>query len=300
MNSLVTHGIVGVILCCLITWLILLLWPHVLPSSPVSGERGLHRKRALQKKGLFQFVEPIMRLLALKISALPAPRLRSKIEKTLVGAGRPLGLNGDEYLAISVLTFATGLVMGAGLSELIEKGFMAGGAIGGVVGGAMPWFKLDDELKRRRIIIGRNLPQAIDLVALSMRAGLDFPGALSEVTGQLGGNDPLKFEFEYILQKLALGWSRKDALEGFGERIPSTSVRQFVGSVCQAEKMGAPLVRVLSTQAEVMRTRRSQAAEETAARAAVLILGPLMLIFACVFIIIIGPMVIKYLRGDLF
>jgi tight adherence protein C len=76
-------------------------------------------------------------------------------------------------------------------------------------------------------------------------------------------------------------------------------VRQFVGAITQAEKRGTPLAEVLTTQARVLRTKRSQAAEQAAARAAVLIMGPLMLIFACVFIILLGPFIIKYIRGDI-
>ncbi|MCP4603814.1 MAG: type II secretion system F family protein, partial [Proteobacteria bacterium] len=113
-------------------------------------------------------------------------------------------------------------------------------------------------------------------------------------------NNPLRFEFEHILQKLSLGWSRRTALDELSVRIQAPQVRQFTSSVNQAEKRGTPLARVLSTQAEVMRTKRSQAAEQAAARAAVLILGPLMLIFACVFIIILGPFVIKFMRGEIF
>jgi tight adherence protein C len=290
---------ISLVIAAAATYFFLWFWPQVLIASPGAGERGNRRKEALAQITWFRFIEPLVRVISMHLEAVPLERLRLPLEKKLVEAGRPLGLNANELIALSFLSAVVGLGAGGVACELVGRRIGVGLIVGAVVGAVLPWFKLDDIGRQRQLIICRNLPHAIDLAALSMKAGLDFPGALLEVTHQLGSDNPLRFEFGFLLQKLSLGWSRQAALEAFGERVPIAPVRQFVGAITQAEKRGTPLAEVLSTQARVLRTKRSQAAEQAAARAAVLIMGPLMIIFACVFIILLGPFIIKYIRGDI-
>ncbi len=276
------------------------LWPSALPASPQAGERGRMRQKALAKHDWFRLLEPLIRLVAGRIATVPLVGMKARMETRLRESGRPFGLDADDLLSMSILAACGSAFLGGIGCSLLGRGPGAGAVIGSVIGIVFPLFRVDDAARRRRIAVCRGLPQAIDLVALSMEAGLDFPGALSQVAGQLDVDNPLRFEFEHLLQKLSIGWSRQAALTELAVRIPAPQVRQFVSSVTQAEKRGTPLARVLSTQAEVMRTKRSQAAEQAAARAAVLIIGPLMLIFACVFVILLGPFVIKFIRGEVF
>ncbi len=295
MMGLLTSLVVAAVGMCFFGWF----WPEVLIPSPEAGERGRRRQEALARVPWFQIIEPVVRAISMHLAVAPIDRLRPVLEKRLVEAGRPLGLDANELIAVSFLSAIAGLGAGGLACELMGRRIGAGLIVGAVVGVVFPLFKLDDIGRQRQLIICRNLPHAIDLAALSMKAGLDFPGALREVTSQLSADNPLRFEFGFLLQKLSLGWSRQAAVEAFGARIPTTPVCQFVGAITQAEKRGTPLAEVLSTQAKVLRTKRSQAAEQAAARAAVLIMGPLMLIFACVFIILLGPFIIKYIRGDI-
>ncbi|MCP4601348.1 MAG: hypothetical protein GY847_12630, partial [Proteobacteria bacterium] len=210
------------------------LWPDTLPASPMAGERGRRRKEALDMGGFFHFVEPLIRVLALHVASLPLNGMRSRIEKRLTQAGRPLGLDANDLISASILTAATIGLVGGIASAQLGRGAGAGIITGLVFGAITPWFKVDDVSRKRCIAVCRGLPQAIDLVALSMEAGLDFPGALSQVTGQLPANNPLRFEFEHILQKLSLGWSRRTALDELSVRIQAPQVRQFTSSVNQA------------------------------------------------------------------
>jgi tight adherence protein C len=238
--------------------------------------------------------------LAGHLASLSLHELRLKIEQKLKEAGRPLGMDSNDFLAMSILGGVAVGICGAALSVLLGKGAGAGVIIGAVFGASLPFFKVDEITQKRRIAASKGLPYAIDLAALSLEAGLDFTGALTQVISQMKPSNPIRFEFEHLLHKISLGSSRRDALEELADRIPTTQVCQFVNSVIQADERGTPLARVLSTQAEVMRTKRSQAAEQAAARAAILILGPLMLIFSCVFIILLGPFAIKFIRGEMF
>jgi tight adherence protein C len=288
-------ALVGSSLGLLVLWL----WPSPLAVRPENGERGVRRKAALRRSKLFRLVEPAIRNIGYHLSNLGPRPLHAWVEARLTQAGRPWGLNASELFACSAIVSLFGGLTGALLCAGTDRASGAGAIVGGTLGMCIPLFRVDEMSKIRRMAISRLLPQAIDLIVMSMKAGLDFPGALRQAAGQLGARNPLGFEFNQLLYRLSLGWSRQDALDAFAARIPDSAVREFAASIAQAEKHGTPLARVLGRQAEMMRIRRSQAAEQAAARAAVLILGPLMLIFACVFIILLGPFVIRFLRGGL-
>ncbi len=294
--TMLCSALAGVTMAVVIYWL----WPSVVPPPPGAGERGLQRTEALKKSGLFRVIEPLIRVLSTHMSRLPLDRLRRRSEARLIRAGRPLGFDADDLFAAALVSATVGAI-GCGLMcAVLGRGWGAGVVVGWFVGLMYPSFKVDGLGRRRRIAICRGLPHAIDLAALSLEAGLDFPGAVAQVIAQLTPDNPVRFEFQHLLQKLSLGWSRQDALEALAIRTPAPQVRQFTNAVRQAEKSGTPLAQVLTTQADIMRIERSQSAEQAAARAGLLILGPLMLIFCCVFIILLGPFVIKFVRGDLF
>ena len=275
-------------------------WPRSIPMTVHTGERGRRRKQALCHCSWYRILEPLINNLAFRISRFPIEGARSRIENRLKNACYPLGMSSNDFLALSLIASLAGAVIGGVLTLLMDRTAGAGAVIGAVFGAAVPWLRLDEAKRRLRFSIARSLPQGIDLVALAMEAGLDFPGAVAQVASQVNENNPIRFEFEQLLYKLSLGWSKQKALEDLSARIPISSVQQFASSVAQAERRGTPLADVLRTQAQVMRTHRSQAAEQAASRAAVLIIGPLMLIFCCVFIILVGPFIIKMIRGELF
>ncbi len=276
------------------------LWPHGLALEELTGERGERRRAALDETPWFRLLDPFIRSIAREIERIPLANLKETIRTKLVIAGHPLGLDVNEYLSLNVFSAASCLIVGGSFAALSVGSAGSGAVLGAIVGAAIPWFKLDETIRRRIRTICRRLPHAIDLASLAMQAGVDFPGALRQVTDRMGKREPLRFELHHILRKLDLGHSRKSALSDLSTRVPDSAIRQFVAAVVQAEKQGTPLAKVLSIQAGVMRSRRTQAAEQAAARAAVLILGPLMLIFACVFVVLLGPFVIKWLRGELF
>lgn len=276
------------------------LWPGDLPTVSAAGERGHRRREARERHPWFGVLESPTRTVAYLIGQLPISRLRRHLSRRLRMAGRPLGLDSDELLAACGVCGAVAGASGSAVSIALVGSPGPGAVLGGIAGAALPWFKVDEAARRRIRDVCRGLPQAIDLVALAMNAGLDFTGAVKQVADRMPESSPMRFELNHLLHKLSVGNSRQEALEGLSERVPAQPIRQFVAAVTQAERQGTPLARVLEVQARVMRTRRSQAAEQAAARAAVLILGPLMLIFTCVFIVLLGPFAIQAIRGELF
>jgi len=296
----ILHVLASILIGFTITTISVFLWVDVLPSLPQSGQRGRKRQQAILFNPLFSILEPTIRVFSEQISHLPFKSIKEKADTLAKKAAYPLGLNGNDLLALSFISSALTSGVATLISMHFNRGFGSGLIIGAILGAVFPFFKIEDIARLRLLTIGRGLPPAIDLMSLSMEAGLDFIAALKQVTSKLQKENPLHFEFEYLLQKLILGWSLSNALEEMALRVNTQAVRQFTGSVIQAEKRGTPLAKVLATQAKVLRNQRSQAAEQAAARAAVMLLGPLMLIFIAVFIVIIGPMIIKYIRGEMF
>jgi tight adherence protein C len=261
--------------------------------SPHLGLRGLKRRQALARGGAFAVIEPLVRAVAGLVAHLPLPGLRGRIESSLTQAGDMLGLTADEQIAISILSGLGFLGVALVLHDVIGS---TPAVMAIVIGsGAMvPHFRVSSEIQRRQRQVDRSLPVAIDLAALCMGAGLDFPGALRQIIDKsLVAGEPLHEELSRILQLLELGRTRREALLSFGERVPTEAVRDFVSSTVQAEEKGNPLVEVLRIQARMLRMRRSVRAEQAASRAGVMMMVPLMLIFGSIILILLGPFIIN-------
>jgi len=266
---------------------------------PSLGARGVKRARALRQSAAFALIEPALRALAAWIAALPVAAVRVPCRRSLTHAGDYLGLSEDELLASCILS---GAVAGLGTWLVCnhttlpwELSIVALG-----IGTLAPWLRVLSVARIRARRVGRALPGAVDLAAMCMSAGLDFPGSLRRIVDSAAdSNDPVIEEFARVLQELDLGHTRKSALEGLAARVPSDQVREFVNSVVQAEEKGSPLSSVLTIQAQTQRLRRSIAAEETASGAALMLLGPTTLIFLCIIALLLGPVVVRFMTGGL-
>ncbi len=264
------------------------------------GTRGLRRSRAMEEGGLFAQFEPLVRLMASWIAYLPLTEQRRQIDELLKHAGDWLGLSANEFYGLCGLGFIGGSCLGLvvlNIGEMPPILFTVFGAIGA----ALPYFQATGERDRRFKEVNRGLPPAIDLASLCMGAGLDFPGSIKQIVEKTPNKgDSLVEEFSRVLQELDLGKTRRQALENFADRAPTEAVRDFVGAVVQAEEKGNPLGEVLRIQASMLRMRRSVMAEEAAAKAAVMLIGPLMLIFGAIMLCLMGPFVISTAQSGMF
>ena len=269
------------------------------PSRVASrlGLRGLKRQRALQTNELWAAVEPLVRWVGVRVSGIPTEEQRISLDRQISLAGDFLGLTAEEYLALYLVSGAGGAAIGAGAGYFLDMVTLLT-LVGLAVGTVAPYMVVSGEAQERIKNISRGLPYVIDLMALAMGAGLDFPGAVRQVVDKSSNPlDPLVEEFTLILQTLNLGRTRKDALLMFVERAPAASVSEFVNSLVQAEERGNPVAEVLLIQAGTSRTRRSVRAEELAAKAGVKMTGPLMLIFLAVLALIIAPAMMNITDG---
>ena len=169
--------------------------------------------------------------------------------------------------------------------------------VAGILGFFLPDRLVADLRKSRERKILRALPGAVDVLSLSVEAGLEFLIAIQRLVEQRRFG-PLRDELTTVLNDVRLGQSRSDALKAFSTRVEMPEVSSFVSVLVQADALGASIGPVLQSQAERMRVERFQRAEREGARASQKILFPLALfIFPAVLIVIIGPVVLNFVYG---
>lgn len=194
----------------------------------------------------------------------------------------PLGfLSAKGLLALGGIVL--GLLFGAGsLASL----FLA--MIGGAFGFIAPDLFVSSRMRARREQIRAALPGALDLLAVSVEAGLGFDGSIAKLAEQTDG--PVAEEFTLTLSELRIGESRREALRKLAERVDSTEMSAFVRAIIQADQLGMSLGRILRVQATDTRFRRQAAAEERAMKAPIKMLFPTVLfIFPAMFLVTLGP-----------
>ncbi len=225
-----------------------------------------------------------------------------RIRRRLDLAGNPPGWDSDRLLGMKAFAALLGLILGAALPPLLGVGLLPG--IGLAVGGlALGWFAPSMWIYQRSYDrserVRRELPDAMDLLTISVESGLAFDAALAQVARKTHG--PLAEEFFRVLQEMQIGTGRLDALRALSERTDVPELRSFVGAMIQADGLGIPVANVLRIQSKEMRVKRSQRAEEQAQKVPVKILFPLIFcIMPTLFIIILGPAVLTVatsLRG---
>lgn len=257
------------------------------------GLRGLKRARALAGSGAWRALEPLVRWLGQRARGWLSEPRRQYFNRQIEVAGDFLGLLPEELLALNLIMVVVGAGVGAALGAVSGLSQLAT-ALGtgyGVIGIHMV---VSNAAAARLKAISRGLPHAIDLLSLSVGAGLDLPSAIAQVIAKSGdSSDPLVEELTLVVKSLHFGRTRRQALEEFARRAPCDAVSEFVNATVQAEQRGTPVATVLQIQAGVSRQRRSTRAEEVAAKAGVKLLLPLALVFLSVLILVVAPIVVK-------
>jgi tight adherence protein C len=212
------------------------------------------------------------------------------VSARLLAAGLGRSIAPTTFLALKSALALGGLLLGA---------VFAGAAIGpgGViffavalagVGFIAPDFAVSAKARQRKDRIRAELPDALDLMAVSVEAGLGFDGAISKLTEHMEG--PLAEEFALTLSEIRIGESRQDALKKLSDRTGTPELSSFVRSIIQADQLGISLGRILRVQAADSRLKRQAAAEEKAMKAPIKMLFPTVLfIFPAMFLVILGP-----------
>jgi tight adherence protein C len=238
----------------------------------------------------------IGRLAAITLKLNPRST-HAAIGARLLTAGLAARISPTTFLAVKagsaiggvLFGFFLGVMGAAGFAILLAPAF-------GVLGFLAPDSILNMQVKRRREQIRADLPDALDLLAVSVEAGLGFDGAISKLTEHMSG--PLVSELGIALNEMRIGEGRVEALKKLAERVPAPEVSAFVRAIVQADQLGISMGRILRVQAADSRLRRQAAAEERAMKAPIKMLFPTgVFIFPSMFIVILGPALINILQA---
>src|SRR5437763_11641360 len=211
-----------------------------------------------------------------------------RVQQRLLAAGMGT-VSPSGFLAAKAGLTGAGILFGVliwassgGLSGFAATvAFAAGGWV-------LPGYLVGGRARRRRDQVQAGLPDALDLLAVSVEAGMGFDAAISKLTEHMQG--PLIDEFELALGEIRVGEGRSEALKRIAERVPAQEMASFVRSIVQADQLGISLGRILRVQAADARNKRQAAAEEKAMKAPIKMLFPLVLfIFPAMFIVVLGP-----------
>jgi tight adherence protein C len=213
------------------------------------------------------------------------------INAKLLAAGLGRKVSPTAYLAAKGLISFGGLMFGMLVAAAGEgsspKGILTAGGLA-VMGFFFPDTFVTFKARSRRERIQAELPDALDLLAVSVEAGLGFDGAITKLTENMDG--PLAEEFGLTLGEMRIGEGRQEALKKMSERVGSPEMASFTRAVIQADQLGISLGRILRLQATEARNRRQAAAEERAMKAPIKMLFPtVVFIFPAMFIVILGP-----------
>ncbi len=272
------------------------------PVDPVQArltQLGASQARTLEEMELQlpffdRTVKPLAARISAKVSRSTSTSLTERTEKRLALAGNPGDMRTADWLgikAISSIVVAGIMFVVLGLIGQNIFGGIAFGAVGIGFGYIFPEFWLGGKVKARRKAILLQIPDALDLLTISVRAGLGFDAALGKVVEKMEG--PLIDEFRRALAEVRVGKVRREALRDIIPRTEVQPLTNFVGAIIQAEQLGVSISKVLQVQSEQLRIERRQRAEEQAAQAPIKMLFPLVgCIFPSLFVVILGPAII--------
>jgi tight adherence protein C len=235
-------------------------------------------------------VDPAKEKLAGLVLKVHPKTTMDSVRVKLLAAGMGRTVTPTGFLAAKSAMGIGGLVLGAFFGGAVSGGagvLLFGAALGGI-GFIGPDFVVGSRARKRRESIKAQLPDALDLLAVSVEAGLGFDGAISKLTDHMEG--PLTEEFALTLNEIRIGEGRSEALKKLSERCDTPEVSGFTRAIIQADQLGISLGRILRVQATDSRLRRQAAAEEKAMKAPIKMLFPtVMFIFPAMFLVILGP-----------
>jgi tight adherence protein C len=237
----------------------------------------------------------IHRLAAMTLRVNPKANVDA-IGTRLLAAGLSSRISATQFLALKGALALGGLLfmlMFAAATSPVAGIILA--PLAGGFGFLFPDVFLTFKIRARREAVRAQLPDALDLLAVSVEAGLGFDGAVTKLTEHMQG--PLVDEFALTLGEIRIGESRHEALKKFTERVPTPEVAAFVRSIIQADQLGISLGRILRVQGADSRLRRQAAAEEKAMKAPIKMLFPTVLfIFPAMFLVILGPALLNLMH----
>ena len=254
----------------------------------------------MQQSFFKRVINPIINGMALKFNKnSKKSQQTASLAKQLMLAGNPSNIGPGEFMAIQILA-AVGLSFFLMFIPLILKLKAVFSiiffAVGMGFGYMYPRFWLGGKVKKRKKEVQKNIPDTLDLLTVSVEAGLGFDMAMAKVAEK--AKHALAEEFRKALQEIKMGRTRKDALKDIYRRTEVDDIDSFTNAIIQAEQLGVSIGNVLRIQSDQIRVLRMQKIEEKAMRAPLLMMIPMVLfIFPTIFIVVLGPIALKVYRS---
>jgi tight adherence protein C len=237
----------------------------------------------------------VQRLAAVTLKLNPRTNVET-IGARLMSAGLGQRVTPGTFLAVKAAGLVGGAVFGLVItaSGSVPLGLVFTVLLAGA-GFMVPEVLLSSRIRNRRDAVRVDLPDALDLLAVSVEAGLGFDGAITKLTDHMDG--PLVEEFSLLLSEIRIGEARQTALKNMAARVDTPELSSFVRAIVQADQLGISLGRILRVQAADSRNRRQAAAEEKAMKAPIKMIFPTVLcIFPAMFIVLLGPALMNILK----
>lgn len=253
------------------------------------------------KNAVINICRPMVHQFTLQHAArIKSEKYRKKIRLLIKTGGLQSEINEDEFIGLQLfLGFAFPVFLWI-MNFSLDLGLSTPMVIGlGFIGFFMPQMHCKGTKKNRELSVRADMPFFIDLLALSVEAGLDFFGAIQKIVDKVADKDSvLAEEFNTVLKDIKIGSSKAEALKEMAARLDMPEITSFVAVLIDAEASGTSIAQVLKDQSIQMRLERFLRAEKAGARASQLILLPLMMfILPAVFIMVFGPVAIKMMYG---
>jgi tight adherence protein C len=255
------------------------------------GEKPLTLEEVeLQKPFSERALRPMIERLGSLLSRSTPQKARADLLNKLDLAGRPGNLTPEDFGAVRIVAAAVmaavGLLIGLLLGSPVYAAISLG--VGAVLGYYLPVLWLKQKVDARRADIRKGLPDAMDLLVIAVDAGLGFDAALARVTDKY--KNALSDEFAKVLREVSLGRPRLEALDEMGRSSGVDDLHNFIQAVIQSEQFGTGIGKILRIQADEMRRKRRQRAQELAAQATLKMLLPMVgCIFPTLWIVLLGP-----------
>lgn len=238
-----------------------------------------------------RIIRPRLRALAEFVTRLTPSQTLARTRRNLLIGGIAHRVGPAEFLAIRYLLmglFGAGIITFAATSEVPTTQKLLLIPTVTVLGHYLPVLWLGSRIRRRQSEVVKALPDALDLLTICVEAGLGFDAAMAQVVEKW--DNELSQAFGRVLQEIGLGKLRREALRDMADTMDVPDISTFIAAVIQAEQLGVSIAKVLRIQADQMRVRRRQRAEEEARKAPVKIMIPTaFLIFPALFIVLLGP-----------
>ena len=258
------------------------------------GEKPLTMEEVeLQRPFSERALRPMIERLGALLSRSTPQEARKKLLAELDLAGRPGNLTPEDFSAVRIVAAAVmaalglllGLVLGSPLYAVIAL------LVGTILGYYLPQLWLKQKVDGRRTEIQRGLPDAMDLLVIAVDAGLGFDAALARVVEKY--KNALSDEFAKVLKEVSLGKPRLEAMDEMGRASGVEDLHNFIQAIIQSEQFGTGIGKILRIQADEMRRKRRQRAQEKAAQATLKMLLPMVgCIFPTLWIVLLGPAVL--------